>query len=91
MQSLILFLAYGSVSFNQDTPIIELYSNTEGTFEFSLDGEDYKQCMQLIYLRIYILHKYYHVRSYILEENIAKFANLEENFLPLFSPLKFCH
>ena len=56
MQSLILFLAYGSVSFNQDTPIIELYSNTEGTFEFSLDGEDYKQCMQLIYMRIYIYY-----------------------------------
>ena len=45
IQSLILLLAHGSVSFSQDTATIELYSNTEGTFEFSLDDAAFLRCM----------------------------------------------
>ena len=96
IQSVILFLAHGSVSFGQDTATIELYSNTEGTFEFSLDDAAFLQCMQLIYIFICILYVRILSCSYVLgyvpfignsprKTTFVKFGNLSEYFLP-----KFC-
>lgn len=56
-KSNLYFLAHGSVSVDDNTATVALYSNANGIFQCSLDEAPFQQCMATCIVLKYITYK----------------------------------